>query len=94
MDVKKAARTAKDYLIDLFADEGITNVGLEEVEFDELSSTWKITLGFSRPWDQKNALVATLSGDGRPARSYKVVRINDDDGAVVSLTDRLLGASK
>ena len=94
MDVKEAARTAKDYVSDLFADEGITNVGLEEVELDEFSNTWKITLGFSRPWDQKNALVATLGGDGRPARAYKVVHINDDDGKVKSLTDRVLDASK
>ena len=94
MDVKEAARTAKDYLTDLFADESITNVGLEEIEFDEFDNVWKITVGSSRPWDQRNALVAIMGSDGRPIRSYKVVRINDDDGMVMSLTDRIPEAYK
>ena len=47
MDVKTASLMAKKYLIDLFEDEGISNVGLEEVEFDELSNSWRITIGFS-----------------------------------------------
>lgn len=95
MDVKEAAQTAKDYLTDLFADESITNVGLEEVEFDEFDNVWKITVGFSRPWDRRVSIAVTLSGERPPhGRSYKVVRINDVDGVVVSLTDRLLANSK
>ena len=89
MDVKEAARTAKGYLVDLFADEEVKNVGLEEIEFDPCSRMWKITIGFSRPWDQKNVLGAAF-GEGRPARSYKVMRINNESGDVESLKDRLL----
>ena len=89
MDVKTAARTAKSYVTDLFADEEITNVGLEEVEFDDSIDRWVVTIGFSRPWDQKNALTAAL-GEGRPGRSYKVLQIADTDGRVLSLKDRLL----
>ncbi len=91
MEVKEAARRAKEYLVDLFSSEQIVNVGLEEVEFDGIS--WKITIGFSRPWDHNNSLVAAL-GDRRPAaRSYKVISIDDRDGRVESLTDRFLNAS-
>ena len=93
MDVIEAAQTAKEYLIELFSDEEIMHVGLEEVDFDAISNDWKITIGFSRPWDHKNVLSAAL-GEGRPARSYKVVRINDDDGHIISLTDRVLTAPK
>ena len=93
MDVKEAAQTAKDYLNDLFAGEGVTSVGLEEVEFDDVSRVWKITIGFSRPWDQKGGL-STLIGEVRPARSYKVLCINDENGKVESLKDRLLVDSK
>ena len=92
MDVRQAARTAKEYIIDLFDDEQVTNVGLEEVVFDDMSNNWKITIGFSRPWDQKNPLVIAVA-DPRSARSYKVIRIDDNDGHVVSLTDRVLPAS-
>ena len=93
MDVKEAVRTAKEYLRDLFEGEQIMNVGLEEVEYERASQIWKITIGFSRPWDQKNALTAAL-GEGRPGRSYKVLRIREVSGRVESLTDRVLKTSE
>ena len=95
MDVKEAALIARSYITDIFSDDKITNVGLEEVKFDIDTNTWKITLGFSRPWDHvNNTLVAKLGGSIHPDRSYKVVHINDDNGTVISLTDRLLDTSK
>ena len=93
MDVKEAVKTAKEYLADLFEAEQITNVGLEEVVFEDLSNSWKITIGFSRPWDHKNALVATLP-DGRLSRTYKIISINDSSSKVESLTNRVLKASE
>ncbi len=93
MDVKQAVRTAKTYLADLMADEGIENLGLEEVQFDEITQQWNVTIGFSRPWDRKNPLVATLTEYGRTDRSYKVLSINDADGRVKSLKDRILESS-
>ena len=89
MHVKLAVESAKKYVADLFAEEEITNVGLEEVKFDDSLDRWIVTIGFSRPWDQKNALTAAL-GEGRPNRSYKVLHIADTDGRVLSLKDRFL----
>lgn len=91
MDVKEAVQTAKKHVVDVFEGEEIANVGLEEVVFEDLSNSWRVTIGFSRPWDYKNALTAAL-GNGGPARCYKVLRINDDTGRIESLTDRLLKA--
>lgn len=91
MDVKEASRIAKDYINDLFASENIYNVGLEEIEHNTVSDTWKITVGFSRPWDTKNVLTAAL-GERCPERSYKVVHV-DRDGEIESLTDRFLPAT-
>ena len=92
MNMKEAARTAKEYVADLYAGEQITDVGLEEIEFDDRSNDWVVTIGFARPWDQRiNSLAATLERKRVPARSYKVVRIDDDDdGRITSLKDRLL----
>ena len=81
MEVQEAVRAAKAHVTELFEDEEIMNVGLEEVEF---KNGWRITIGFSRPWD-RTILTA-------PGRSYKVVRLNDKTGRVVSVTDRLLNA--
>lgn len=93
MDVKEAVRTAKDYISELFDGEEITFVGLEEVVFDEESHNWKITIGFSRPWNNRSAF-ATPAGDWRTMRSYKVLSINGNSGRVESLTDRVLNDPK
>ena len=89
MDVKEAVRKARDYLADIFFDEQIVNVGLEEIEFEEATDTWKVTIGFSRPWDR--TIQSALSGP--ISRSYKVLRIDDKDGRVISVTHRALSAS-
>lgn len=89
MDVKQAAKVAKDYVIDLFADEQIEHVGLEEVKFDQHSDVWEITIGFFRPWNR-----GPLSFGLSPAqRSYKIVRIDDADGHVVSVEHRVLATA-
>ena len=89
MDVKQAAKLAKDYVSDLFADERIADVGLEEIERESNQRFWNVTVGFSRPWDQRNPTVTTL-GQTKLRRSYKQLRINDETGAVHSVRDRVL----
>ncbi len=54
----------------------------QEVEL--ANDVWSITVGFSRPWD---FMPRDLLGNkqGPPSRSYKVVRIRDMDGEVLSV---------
>ena len=86
MDVKQAVRAAKEYVGDLFSEEEIINVGLEDVYFDDQKKDWEITIGFSRAWDQ-NSLFPPSLGDGPLGRSYWAVRINDESGQVKSLVN-------
>ena len=86
MDVKQAVQTAKKHVGEIFADESIANVGLEEVEFDELKGVWAITIGFSRFWGHPGDLIRAL--DERTARTFKVVRIEDHSGRVQSVKHR------
>jgi uncharacterized protein YdeI (YjbR/CyaY-like superfamily) len=51
MDVKQAIETAKTYVKDIYADEEVTNLGLEEIEHARQAGNWVVTLGFSRPWN-------------------------------------------
>jgi hypothetical protein len=99
MDVTEAVDRAKHEIVRAFADESLRNLGLEEVEFEELGperGIWKVTVGFSRPWDREIPLetgsgVSVLSFRTTPgplSRSYKVVRIADPDGRVLSIKDR------
>ena len=85
MDVKQAVQTAKEHVAHLFADEHIMNVGLEEVEFDEVDKLWAITIGFSR-WGRPGNVMHALDGD--LARTYKIVRIQDESGRVESVRHR------
>jgi hypothetical protein len=89
MDVKEAVGVAKQYVHDLFGEEKIVNLGLEEVIFDEKAKSWLITVGFSRPWDAAPNLGGLLP-PGEPKRSYKVVRIADADHKVLSVKERTL----
>lgn len=104
MDVKEAARAARKYIADLFADENVQHVGLEEVEFDDVAEVWNITIGFSRPWELSKeppkkpvsfGLAPVLEElnpppPPTPQRSYKLVRVRDSDGCVISVTHRAL----
>ena len=86
MDVKEAVQTAKEHVAEIFADESIANVGLEEVEFDELNNVWAITIGFSRFWGRPGDLIRALDGD--TARTFKIVRVEDGSGRVQSVKHR------
>ena len=83
MDVKEAVRTAKKYVIDLFSDEDIRDVVLEEIVSG--GGTWKVTLSFIRP--QEQGLATVLSGPSWKDRSFKVVEV-DDLGEVRSVRHR------
>ena len=86
--VRQAVGIAKDYVRDLFSDERIKNLGLEEVEFvdDGPHSHWRITIGFVRYW-KANDLVDVL--ESSPAsRTYKVVAVDVADGSVRSVKHR------
>jgi hypothetical protein len=84
MDARTAVSTAKSHVAELFGSEGVFNLGLEEIEFDDTNDRWCITVGFSRSWAKKAGVMADLS----PAeRTHKVVMI-DKDGQVRSVKNR------
>ena len=84
MDVKEAVVAAKDYVSDLFGEEKPMNLGLEEIEFDERTNEWHVTVGFSRPWESGS--IASALGTTR--RAYKILRIANGDGHVISVKNR------
>ena len=89
MDVKEAVTRAKTYLAELYSDERISNVGLEEVEMDDKENIWTITIGFSRPWDEpRNPFAAITNQPTVLKRSYKIVRVNNLNGAILSVKNR------
>ena len=96
MVAREAVQTAKEYILSIFEDEEIVEVGLEELEFEEGDSgVWKVTIGFRRGWQKPYAPTPPATGlhgvlrppSPKRERTYKTVRIRDD-GKVISLKHR------
>jgi hypothetical protein len=79
MEVGEAINQAKQAFSQIFAGEKISDITLEEVNYDEATNVWEITLGFTRQsLDRSNPLAnALLAVNPKLERSYKVVRISD-----------------
>jgi len=92
IDVKEAVRTAAKYLADLFAEEGISDIRLEEVELSEDVQTWNVTLSFLRKAGVQTPLAEQLSVALGPQRDrdFKVLTVRADDGSVTSVKIRQL----
>ena len=88
MDLQEAVATAKQFVSDLFRDEDIAHLGLEEVQFDEQAKAWHVTVGFSRPWQINSSLTAAVTAKVYRERSFKEVDVSDETGTVISITDR------
>ena len=93
MDVRDAVKSAKQHLLELFNSEPISYVGLEEVEFDDETQEWIITISFARLWET-TPLPIELGGQPPKDRDFKVFRISDNDGRVKSIKDRILIAAE
>lgn len=95
MNVKEAIVAAKDYVKEVYADEQVADLGLEETDYDDTQGNWLITLGFSRPWTTPRSttrlLLDQMGATDRAApsrkRVYKLVTI-DREGKVVSMKNR------
>lgn len=86
MNATEAIRKAKQHILDIFREEDISQIGLEEVDFDHDDDVWNITIGFQRPWE-KIAKPLVL-GEPVPRRTYKAVRLRDADGRLLSIRNR------
>ncbi len=92
MDVHDAIAIAKCYVEDIYKGEQVSNVGLEEVEYSDREGTWKLTVGFARPWNyprtKAQEVLENLGAITTLKRFYKVITVRDRDGHVVSMKDR------
>lgn len=88
MDVKDAIAAAKKSIETIYVDEGVSNLGLEEVEYDPSTEQWNITVAFSRPWNtprtRAQEVLESIGGSSGLKRSYKVVAL-DSAGRFLSL---------
>lgn len=92
MKANEAIYRAKEQLKSYFEGEKISNLGLEEVDFSDADREWRITLGFSRPWDSEKGILADMVRP-KPNRVYKIVHIpENDDTGILRVTNREVDA--
>lgn len=90
MIATEAVQAAKDHILELFEDEKIARVGLEELEFRAEDAVWAVTIGFDRLWQSDSPVQLGNVLPPRPSktdRTYKTVCLRDD-GTVISLKHR------
>jgi hypothetical protein len=98
IDVKKAVGISLKYIQELFADEAITDVTLEEVALSEDSKRWFVTVGFTRELETPLGSKTTGPFDFLPvptsvstaARVYKIVELDADSGEPIAVRIREL----
>ena len=92
MEVRSAVALAKSYVQTLFAEEGVRNITLEEVDYDEAQHAWLVTVGFSRrdpSEDGMSVLAAAIAIANEKMRiNYKIVKISDATEKVLSVKNR------
>lgn len=93
LTVKEAVKIAIENVTDLFEEQNISAIRLEEVDRND-KHQFLITVGFDRPSTTRggHALSAGLGLAGLMAkdRAFKVVCVDQIDGDVLSVKDRIL----
>jgi hypothetical protein len=83
-----AIRAAKRWLADVYSDESIAKIALEEVRFRD-DGNWEITLGFNRiDPETPEAVAGVFAVFDKGRRSFKVVVVSGNDNHVMEMRDR------
>ncbi len=86
MSVRDAITIAKDWVREALSEEKVSNLGVEEIKSE--GQAWKITVGFSRPWDANTAIFSLGTAQPPMRRSFKVLTIDDQTGEVLNMINR------
>jgi len=90
LTLKDAVKHAKDFIADLYRDDQVTDLMLEEIRLSSDKREWQVTIGFTPPWMHRG-VGAVL--DPHPARrTYKMVNVDAETGEVRDLRMRTPGA--
>lgn len=97
IEVKQAVQIARKFAKELYQDEDIQHLGLEEVMLDDTKHEWLVTLGYdshrvkqTRPnmAFAKNMFADTII---EHLREYKTFRIDANDGSFHGIKMREVG---
>jgi hypothetical protein len=85
IDVKAAILAAKNFVLEVYSENEVKGLRLEEVEADG-SGNWKITLGWLDPNIRENPLVSSLfTNPTSLPREYKTFLVDGATGQVKNM---------
>lgn len=88
LDVKEAAQRASEYFAGLYADQGVSNVQLEEVELTDDGQYWLITLSYPVVPAADRPVMPVMPFNFALKRKFKVFKIDAKTGEVKSMKIR------
>ena len=88
MEMKQAINIAKSHILQAFEGEYVDSIRLEEIEYKENEKEWFITFGLYRPQVSSGLGFSTSSLHQPLKRSYKIVRVSEDEGRALSVRNR------
>lgn len=89
LEVKEAVAAARNAAKDFFDETPLNDLQLEEVEYEETSAAWLITLGFNvKNMNPMSGIGAALGGNQQYIRKYKIFCIDAITGKVKSMKIR------
>lgn len=87
LTVNSAVINAMQFVKELYKNQKLEDVLLEEVEFSESSNQWLVTIGFTINKEKDNSSSLILS-KRETERKYKVVHIDAQSGEFISMKIR------
>jgi hypothetical protein len=84
LDVKAAVTTAVTYLKDLYSEEELKNIRLEEVWLSDDEKYWYVTIGYNSLTSARDPLASLRL----PEREYKLFKVRVEDGRVMKMKMR------
>ncbi len=89
IELKKMVNTAIHFLDNLYDQENLRNVMLEEIERSEDSGRWLVTLGFDIYFSPPPSFSITdLLSTQKPQRIYKTIEIDEETGKALAMKMR------
>lgn len=89
VDAKGAVKAAMNYVREMYADDEISDLLLEEVEPSKTHGTWLVTVSFYRPkTEYATGTLGQILGGSPSKRSYKVLSVDKATGTIHSMKMR------
>ncbi|WP_367110754.1 hypothetical protein [uncultured Psychrobacter sp.] len=88
IEVTQAVKLARQFFNEIYQDEDIQNLMLEEVVIDDDSNEWQITFGYDANTTKEASTIFSEKIIDKIPRAYKRIHIDADEGDFKDMFNR------